>query len=85
MRSNAARLLRDVQVMHSAMLAQIDRIDPEGARAADVAAAAHRPGAGGGTAGGARRGAADRGRGSRRGPGRGGDELDVPEFIPHSG
>jgi hypothetical protein len=30
MRSNATRLLRDVQVIHSALLAQIDRVDPDG-------------------------------------------------------
>jgi cell division septum initiation protein DivIVA len=38
LRSNAARLLRDVQALHSAMVASIDRVDPEHQHAPPVSA-----------------------------------------------
>ncbi len=74
LRSNAERLLRDVQLVYSRMVAQIDRTDgglPPGARSGTPINA--RRGAGGRTS--TRPSARDR-------PGDRPDDLDVPEFIP---
>jgi cell division septum initiation protein DivIVA len=71
MRSNAARLLRDVQTIHTAMLDQIDRVDPEGT----ASEAVRRPAAGPVAR-------SQRSGGRRRGGAKGEDRLDVPEFIP---
>ena len=72
LRSNAERLLRDVQLVYSRMVAQLDRVDgglPPGARS--------------GTPISARRGTD--GRTSTRSSARNRpDDLDVPEFIPPS-
>jgi cell division septum initiation protein DivIVA len=80
MRSNAARLLRDVQVIHSAMLDQIDRVDPS--RRAEAASAPItgpvRPLSGGSRGG----SAAPRGSDARRSSRGPDDGLDVPEFLP---
>ncbi len=66
LRSNAERLLRDVQLVHSRMVAQIDRTDgglpPAGRSGAGISA---------------RRGVS--GRAAARDVA---DDLDVPEFIP---
>ena len=67
LRSNAERLLRDVQMIHSRMLAQLDRLDGGLATASGSRAAG--------------RDAGGRGRRSR-GTVDGGEVLDVPEFIP---
>jgi hypothetical protein len=80
LRSNAERLLGDIQSIHSRMVAELDRIDggasrpPTGPSAPRVADS---------------RGGSSRGRGatSSRSLDRddfGRDELDVPEFIPPS-
>jgi vacuolar-type H+-ATPase subunit H len=66
LRSNAERLLRDVQLIHSRMVAQIDRVDGGAGRAAG-GSLSRRTGA--------------RSRGGGTGPGDE-DVLDVPEFIP---
>jgi vacuolar-type H+-ATPase subunit H len=72
LRSNAERLLRDVQAIHSNMLAQIDRVDPE--RASQL-----RDNAGGRS----RSGTSERARRTPPAAARSVEEpLDVPEFIP---
>ncbi len=75
LRSNAERLLRDVQMIHSRMMAQVDRIDGGAGRASpgtSWSASSRGAGAGG------------RGGGRSRGfePPPDDDVLDVPEFIP---
>ena len=68
---NAERLLRDVQIVHSRMVAQIDRTDgglPPGARS--------------GTPISARRGTGARTSTRSSARDRPPDDLDVPEFIP---
>jgi hypothetical protein len=77
LRSNADRLFRDVQMIHSRMVAELDRVDgglPAGGRRARGAAgesssqARSRPSPGSGR--------------SLPTPPDDGDGLDVPEFIP---
>ncbi len=69
LRSNADRLLRDVQTIHSRMVAQIDRVDGGASRSPSPAARRSEP--------------APR-TGGRDVPALSGDGevLDVPEFIP---
>lgn len=67
LRSNSERLLRDVQLIHSRMVAQIDRADG---------------GAGIDTSERAALTASGSGRRERQSPELHGDELDVPEFLP---
>jgi vacuolar-type H+-ATPase subunit H len=67
LRSNAERLLRDVQMIHSRMVAQIDRADG-GAGATGVPGSSRR--------------APDRGRSVMPGPLADGEVIEVPEFIP---
>ena len=73
LRSNAERLLRDVQMIHSRMMAQVDRIDGGAGRAS--AGPAWSPSS---------RAASGRGRGRVGGFESPSDDdvLDVPEFIP---
>ncbi len=72
MRSNAQRLMRDIQQIHSQLVARLDRIDG-GASGAEPDSVARR---------GRRRDLEPRGRSTAAAVGDDGDALDVPEFIP---
>jgi hypothetical protein len=78
LRSNAARLLRDVQAIHSNMLERIDRVDPERASLARARGASISAPASGRSA------MTDREARGRRSPAypEDGGDLQVPEFIP---
>jgi hypothetical protein len=72
LRSNAERLLRDVQMIHSRMMAQVDRIDGGAGRSSPASSWRS---VGGGSS-------RSRSRGGAFEPPPDDDVLDVPEFIP---
>jgi hypothetical protein len=70
LRSNAERLLRDVQSIHARMVGELERVEPESdstSASAPASAAAREPDAG--ESGGGEHAAGD------------GDVLDVPDFV----